>query len=1076
MRTVFHDLPTAHSSITSGTARTRQRATSNTISDAYEEEDSIPLQEFELSKKRNVAALSPSFLPDLPLFPPLAAIVKHRLNRHSSASDFSLSAEDSKYASRLQAKQSRDKEKQSQGPPNGSSVYHTSLTAPPSSQPPTSAVNKAPINNNGGRRQHDIDSYNAAIPFPDLPSRQTSEKSDPSLPRQSTKTSRDLPHVASSLPEGSTVGNIYKHYVRSEVFNDFDSVDDGAQSEFDLAVGYPPARSFGSQDVASTSSSNPLSDHQLQQSALDLRLQRRAERLNSRGQPPSSALPKLPTPSPRLLPSSSQGIEPSSSYGDTKNLLDLIEYYPQPTNRSDDNSFARADRFTSGVDVSSQPNPANEAYGSNRGPKIHVSQANDEDHNFEDYSSYINDWDQDRQPLEREVSEALRRASNFSAYSDGSIASSVVENYRHFQSEASGSDGHGMVRRHSEASLPEEDIDAQAQAFYARETIPSNWISNDQQIRVPIHQHNNLHNPPHGTSDLEVNYEHDENVLGEDALDWETVGESGVGSTVMLGEEMAHRTGSSIADISDDGTDSTHVLEITEYGSTERIAQHPGNIQYSGDYRQRDLKKTKIPVFLPVYGEHKVNGYLADSNRLRAPASAFNHIPRPLERKHTNPFKSPPPELATKPTGSRPYSCRRRRPPKPNHFPAPTSIKTDSSDDENDIGDRRMSAARLNRPGAFENFSRPFNNTWIDENGEAGPAVHSNDESDKPANFLKPIPQVAESEDRPSSWAHIMTFARGETVPGYNADGSRIVENPATRGFIREHSFGNHRLGAANAGSFTEQKTYGGKHDPTHKERNTLVKGPPGAFYHGLTRKADRSQSSHERPRKYKPSYRRSSLNEPNGLRTLSLVARQDRPITPSMQDLMDIGPDPSLSSRPNDFVYRSPLAPPKRKTWRAMYSSKQWTEFQEKARAEGIYDSHEMHTIDLNAGLLDGGDSVKESASSRHLGEEPCLWGGQKRKGAGNRTFQSPTIRMDQPNKKKKISIIALSLCNLLFPSLLLYHHGQLDWIMLWVTTGEFYSFGRPQKKIALYCFVGWVIAVFFGLVGFLIWWFAIR
>ena len=57
---------------------------------------------------------------------------------------------------------------------------------------------------------------------------------------------------------------------------------------------------------------------------------------------------------------------------------------------------------------------------------------------------------------------------------------------------------------------------------------------------------------------------------------------------------MAHRAGSSIADTSDEGTLSTYIPEISEYGSTERIAQHPGTVEYCGDYRQRDLKKTNI--------------------------------------------------------------------------------------------------------------------------------------------------------------------------------------------------------------------------------------------------------------------------------------------------------------------------------------------------------------------------------------------------------------------------------------------------------------------------------------------------
>ncbi|KAH9220482.1 hypothetical protein DL95DRAFT_262878, partial [Leptodontidium sp. 2 PMI_412] len=70
VRAVFHDLTTAHSSITSGTARSRQRTLSNNNSDAPDEENSIPLQELELSKRDEGS----SILQDLPL-PPLPAIL-----------------------------------------------------------------------------------------------------------------------------------------------------------------------------------------------------------------------------------------------------------------------------------------------------------------------------------------------------------------------------------------------------------------------------------------------------------------------------------------------------------------------------------------------------------------------------------------------------------------------------------------------------------------------------------------------------------------------------------------------------------------------------------------------------------------------------------------------------------------------------------------------------------------------------------------------------------------------------------------------------------------------------------------
>jgi hypothetical protein len=1100
VRTVFHDLPTAHSSITSGTARSRQRApsNSNTITEAYEEEDSIPLQELEPPKRTKLK--SSSFIHELPLLPFPAAIAQHRLNKRSTASDSCLVAEDYNFVSSQKTKQTRDKSKQPQYPLQSSSIYHTSAGAAPSSS-------LFPTDSRPSKDKYE--SYSVAIPFPDLGSTPAPQEGNHPLPRQSSKATRAVSNTGSSLPEGSTVGNIYKHYVRSQIFDDIDSVDDDVHSECDMADGYPPTQGFGKRAIGNGLSSDFLSNDQLQQSALNFRKQRRAERLTSRGQPPTSDLPSIPNPSSCLLPSVSQGIEPSSSYGDTQNLLELTEqarFGNQPTLSCPTGKNYMFGQEIAGLGNLTQRNfpylSANNPFGGSNGPQIHVSQANDENYDSDDYRSHRNDRDQDRQPLEREVSQALRRASNFSAYSDGSIATSVVEVYRNFQSEASSSNELETLRRHIEISPPSEpEIDeesraaaAYSEAFYDRDAIPRRWIANDQQnlIRVPIQHHSRFPNSPPISPEDEINSQRegsrDESELDDDVNDWETVGGSGFGNEsapAMLGEGMAHRAGSSIADTSDEGTLSTYIPVISEYGSTERIAQHPGNVEYSGDYRQRDLKKTNIPIFLPVYGEHKVNGYLADSNRLRAPPNPYNHTPRPLERKHINPFKSPPPEITTKASGSKPYSSmnRRHHPPKPYHFPSHASIKTNSSTDENDITGSRMASAHPYRSGGVENFSRPFN--WMDDFGDPGPAINSN------RDFLKPIPPVAEPEDRPSSWGHIIAFARGESVEGYNADGTRITDSPLGRGFMRERSFSGHPLSAVTnqpTDGFVERKTYGGKHGPsTQKERSTLVKGPPGAFYHGLSRpKPDRSQSNTERPRKFKPTYRQSSANEypTNGLRTLSLVAnRKDRPVTPivSVDSMMDLGPDPSLSSRPNDFVYRSPLAPPKRKTWQQLYTQKQLSEFRETAQVGRVFESRGSRPVELNAGLLDGRedgrDFLKQESSRKHLGEVPRLWGGQQPH-RGTRFYQEPIERIctDQPKKKKQISIFVLCLCNLIFPMLLLFHKDKLDWIMLWWTTGEFYSFGKPQKTVALYCFVGWCIATFIGLIVFLIWWFAIR
>ena len=311
-----------------------------------------------------------------------------------------------------------------------------------------------------------------------------------------------------------------------------------------------------------------------------------------------------------------------------------------------------------------------------RPAQVPFPQASDENCALKDHHQYS--LHADRQPLEREVSEALRRASNFSTYSNGSIATSVLEHYRQVQSDpSSSSNGKGLHRRHIECSSPPDSelIDeemraaaARAQAFYEKGAIPSNnWVATRQHnvVRIPIKQKEQLCNsPPLSPQDpAGLVSQSQENLPepGDDGNDWETVGESASGTEFkgsvpsMLGGGMANRAGSSIANTSDEGSPSVHIPEICNYGSTERIAQHPSNIEYFGDYRQRDLKNTRIPVFLPVFREHKVNGYLADSNRTRARPNPLDYNPTPLNRKHTNPFKSPPPTFKEN-VASNPYT------------------------------------------------------------------------------------------------------------------------------------------------------------------------------------------------------------------------------------------------------------------------------------------------------------------------------------------------------------------------------------------------------------------------------------
>jgi hypothetical protein len=1041
VRTVFDDLSTAHSSITSRTTRNKQHATSNPASEAWEEENSIPLQDLDPPTRRTYPA--PLLLDNLPLPPLPAATVQHRLHKHSNESDLCLVAEDDKYFSEKQAKQNATKRKQPQNPMKGSSVYHTSLGAPPSSLP----RNKVSLNNGSRSQRHKYESYAASLPFPDLGRTPARPEQSHGKAGQSSKINTAASNAASSLPEGSTVGNIYNHYI------DDDSEDwDDVQSEHDLGDGYPTQR-FGSGGNGFSSSSTSKG----QQSALEHRKQRRAERMKSGGQPPIAALPSLPDPSSRLLPSSSRGLGPSSSYEDTLDLLHLAEQSPLTLNqpvRANERNDMRVNQNLCGLEDSLQETLphgiTSNPFRHHKGPQIHISPAVEEN----------DDTNEERVPLDREISNALRRASNFSAYSDGSIATSIAENYRRFQSEQSTSNGLGMLHRQLENS-PTVEIDneertqaAAARAFYAQEAIPPKWIADRQHnmVRVPIQPQNNFY-------PVSPKVEEDEEEAG-DANDWETVGESGFDPEYKSSTPaMFRQTGSSIADTSDAGTASTHIPEITEYGSTERITQHPGHIEYHGDYRQRDLKRTNIPVMFPVYGGHKINGYPQDSYRLRSPRNDYYHTPEPIRQPHANPFKSPPPPIDQKPSANRPYSSlknRRQRPSKPNHFPSPVSIKTNSSSDETETEQRRAPSGRPARSGAVQNFSRPSN--WMDNYTESPEAKRN-------GAFLEEIPHVAGSPNRPSSWHLATAFANGETVSGYTLNGVRIVPDA--------------EQGRVGTDGFVEQKTYGGRHGPTGtREQNTLIKGPPGAFYRSLSRTQEERAPSQktEGTRKLTNTYRQSSANGPtNSLRPLALAGRQDRPRTPldNIDVDMDMYPNPSLSREPNDFIFESPRGAPKRKTWQDLYTDEQMAEF----RATTGDGAGESRTSGLRTGLLGGSDApTRQRDRSVHLYEEPRLWKGQQRRGFWSYEQPRERDRFDPERKIKKWSMVALVLCNFCPPLLLPFSMGMLDWVVTWFSTGQQNAFGRDEKHTAKLCMGVWTLLFAVAVTVVLVWYFAIH
>lgn len=294
--------------------------------------------------------------------------------------------------------------------------------------------------------------------------------------------------------------------------------------------------------------------------------------------------------------------------------------------------------------------------------------------------------DQSRLPLEQAIME-LRRVSNASTSSQDS--NSTIRGQTENQALSCKSPNRGNQEHHSahgkspaRAYIPQSShcqqmsgsstevisIDdetrrlAQTALIYNEASMDPEWNAEDTNgLRVRSgHAHPGT-NSSHPERDLE---------------DWETVSEAprrGC-SLCRCGQvHGVHHTSSSIAGSSDAGTQSTFE-EISRFGSTERIIQHPGNIDRGREYRQRNMRGGKMPVMAPKFGEHRVNGYPADSLRTR-PVQLYT-TPSPLGEPHKNPFAAKAPRIfapkSRQPTGM-PRNRENRNPFSPSSSSTATS-------------------------------------------------------------------------------------------------------------------------------------------------------------------------------------------------------------------------------------------------------------------------------------------------------------------------------------------------------------------------------------------------------------------
>jgi len=229
------------------------------------------------------------------------------------------------------------------------------------------------------------------------------------------------------LYEGSTIDNIYKQDVRSDALEDVADQEENQSPNLEpLAPAYVKHQT--SNRVASSSSwSNSRHDNP----ALCTRKQRREERIAAKvlGKPPVFALPILPNDTDTgTTPSSPRGIAQLSSQNNSQKHRGISQELNPKNIKTAMNSSDCRQGLLSPQPFSEFRNPQhmhaprqseNNPFRTKHGPQLVISPAGDAQYVYDEGPSY--DYAMvDRLSPERDISKALRRASGFSTYSDGS--------------------------------------------------------------------------------------------------------------------------------------------------------------------------------------------------------------------------------------------------------------------------------------------------------------------------------------------------------------------------------------------------------------------------------------------------------------------------------------------------------------------------------------------------------------------------------------------------------------------------------------------------------------------------------
>ncbi|KFY81824.1 hypothetical protein V500_11062 [Pseudogymnoascus sp. VKM F-4518 (FW-2643)] len=565
--------------------------------------------------------------------------------------------------------------------------------------------------------------------------------------------------------------------------------------------------------------------------------------------------------------------------------------------------------------------------------------------------------------------------------------------------------------------------------FYASHHSPSKrpWHRRNKAIKIPIRPIAGKDGSPrrskHRTSGSS-------NVTGkeDDPNDWETITDS-----IMLFSKdedkenirpfvdaAFNEAGSSIANFSDHLGESSSgpILAAITLAQSEQVLRYRDRLNGEFGMRPENVMGTSSSAMLPRRRLHGTHGF--PLNGFRTPKKGFGDVTSSLV----------PEDTLSSPLNN--YSRSRQNGP---------TAKSQLMSKFNDRFQQDQSISTtmdmtLSGHGVFAGPSTP--KPWV-----------------KGADHLEVDLGGSPSSQRlgtPDSYMLMIMQANGGKMPQYMGDNDSetrtLGSSVADTSTASDDSFADLDGEVMNA-----NHPYGGLYafnqDPNAKERTgitpgnsrartPLVKGPPGAFYRKLRSKANslRDKKTDETPTKMLSSPTKSlgrtmpgktgiTISPSRKLRTLSLVAESLGPIN-------QLIPQPTGTE---NYIYKSPLAPVQSAEWMNLYSTAE----------------------------LDRMNSPPSSAHSSPRIEEPllgsCTWTvheGPPRLGAW--IHDNSSTATNTAARKTKISNVAVAVCMLMPPTLLLLRFGWLDQFMIWYTKGDISHFGKTQKKVAGYLFAFYV------------------